>query len=228
MERWRGRGTSPSTPSRARPPLRFTHPGRRIPRVPVCQVGPPHVPRYRKSFTEVPSRQCHVAPEQKGQAKRSLVVGVGFGVALSGGLGLLQVGAVWSLCGGSLMGVHDCHQLPYPPSLVPSPRLTERRSSLLLPRASPSQTLTSVCVVGGRGGSVCQQSLEQTLSISQQPIATAPRRVLILCSQCTPGPRRTHQRTWDSGSFSQRCVYCQGPSLLPARRAVSLCITGRV
>lgn len=47
------------------------------------------------------------------------------------------------------MGVHDCHQLPYSPSLVPSPRLTERRSSLLVPRASPSQTLTSGCVVGG-------------------------------------------------------------------------------
>lgn len=37
------------------------------------------------------------------------------------------------------MGVHDCdcHQLPDSPSLVPNPRLTERRNSLLLvPRAS--------------------------------------------------------------------------------------------
>ena len=130
-------------------PLPFTHLHPPIPPHPFCapspHVGPPPVLRYRKSFREVSSCRCHAAPEQKGLAVRSLPVGggrwaQGLRCSPSGGLGLWGAGAVYTvLWGGSLMGVRDCdcHQLPDFLSLVPNPRLTERRNSLLLaPRAS--------------------------------------------------------------------------------------------
>lgn len=89
--------------------------------------------------------------------------------------------------GGSLLSIHDCdcHQLPDFLSLVPNPKLTERRNSLLLaPRARHprGRDRAVLCAWEWRRGVNLPAKLRTDPSISQPAIATFPGRVLMLGS----------------------------------------------
>lgn len=184
-----GEGQAKS-PSRALQPLLLTPP----PPSPHAFCAPS--PRLghplcstKKIFQKLPPARATLLLSRWGKRREASWWGSGLGCPPSGGLGPLGSGSGVVLWGGSLTGVHDsdCHQLPAFPVTCSEPQAKRKEKQFATrPQSQSSQTL---CVQWGtREGSVCQQSLGQTPSVSCWPVATVPGRTFTSCSQPSSRP----------------------------------------